>query len=289
MTRRRVIALGALLALASAPAYAEEKIDYKRTFSVFPIVVDGPDGSTISLSALFESVTTATKERVSLRVLTFEEMFVAVNQAEVRKKIDRCGSDAACISSGLRRFNARYGIVVLLNFELTPVLMNIQVLDTDAGKMAGERLVEVESKATAAIVDRLQKETDAILTEMGFVPSGKLVVKVEPPTATIELDGGTAPDLGAPGMFTLAPGRYRVRASAPGWDSAESTVEVKSGEIANVELSLSQQTSWYESPWLWIAAGAVVIGTTTAVVVSTSQPDPCFCITYRGDGCGCPR
>lgn len=280
----RILASLAFVFVATT-AHADGADDYERRMAILPIVQKGPHGS-ISHSAIFRAISSATERRIKLRVISYEEMFVASQEGLVERVRD-CGPDPSCIASRLRRFNARYGAVVVLNFELDPPLSSIQILDTDAGKQLGERLRELTEPNVAAQVARLEEEADALLTEVGFPQSGRLVVNVTPPNATVVLEDGTAPDPGSGNLFTVPAGAYRVLASAPGWEPAGSDAAVSSGATTELAMRLSEQTSWWKSPWIWIAAGVVAAAGTTAVVATVTRPDPCLCVQIGGEGCSC--
>ncbi len=283
MRRGVQIALGLVAVFAASEARAADADDYKKRLAILPIVQEGPHGAA-SLSAIFGAITAAAQSRAGLRVITYEEMFIASQEGLVDRVRD-CGPDETCIAARLRRFNARFGMVVVIDFELNPPLLSITLLDTDASKKLGEQLGELATTDEAAIVERLEREARALLEGAGFSESGRLVVDVTPPTATLALKGGVAPDPGTASIFTLPPGDYVVHATAEGWDPGSTNALVKGGEETRVELALKEQVVWWKSPWLWGAAGVVVVGATTAALVVATRPNPCFCLKFRGEGC----
>lgn len=283
MTRRIAVLVGLVAFAASAEVRAADVDGYKMRLAILPIVQEGPNGSA-SLSAIFGAITAAASTRGGLRVIKYEEMFIASQEGLVDRVRD-CGPDETCIAARLRRFNARFGMVVVIDFELSPPLLSITLLDTDASKKLGEHLGELAKTDEASIVARLDREARALLDAAGFQESGRLVVDVSPPSATVALEGGVAPDPGTAGIFTLPAGDYRVHASAEGWFPGSTNATVKSGEETRVALDLKEEVVWWKSPWLWGAAGVVVVGATTAAIVVATRPQPCFCVRWQGQGC----
>ncbi len=253
------------------------------SLAVLPIVVAGPHGEA-SVSDIYDTVTRATETRVGLRVISAEEIFVASRDG-LTQRIADCGPDAGCIASKLRMFDARYGLVVVLSFELSPPIFSLQLLDTDSGRMVGEQVGDVGSRANP--MARLFGKADALLVAAGFVKSGRVVIEVEPKRAQLRLTQGIEPDLGTANVFTLAPGHYTAEGLLEGHHRATVDFEVHSGASKTVQLVLKEDSSILSSPWLWIAVGAVVVGGSAAAIAVSQNPAPCVCTTLNGVGCAC--
>lgn len=274
----RTLALTLLLTVALvAPARASTQ----ESLAILPIVVEGPHGRATG-PQIYDAVRRATQRRLGLRLISAEEVFVASREGLTERVAD-CGTDDGCIASKLRMFDARFGLVVVLSFELEPPVYRLQLLDTDLGRSVGERVGE----AGADVLSDLTREADELLLEAGLVERGRVVVEVEPPDAQLVLRGGGAPDRGTPNVFTLEPGRYTIEAQAEGHEAGRLDFEIKSGASQTVTLTLAEETSVWASPWLWIAIGAVVVGGTAAAVVVGQSPERCLCTTIDGRGCGC--
>jgi hypothetical protein len=279
---RVALLLTAGLALTSSPAEAAAP-RLRDSLAVLPIVVEGPHGA-VSVSAIYEAVTRATQSRLGLRVISAEEMFVASQEGLVARVRD-CGSDPACIAAKLRMFDARMGLVVVLNFQLAPPVYSLQLLDTDAGRKVADRVGEVGPGDD--VLEVIAHHADALLDAEGFVKSGRILVEVDPPRAQLRLTPGLDPDPGTPNVFTVAPGRYAVDASLEGFAPAQTEVEVRSGETTTARLRLDEQVSLWRTPWPWVAIGAAVVGATVTAVMVSQRPDPCLCTTLGGVGCAC--
>lgn len=278
-----MLGFAALLFLLSANPDGH---DPANRLALLPIVTEGPHGEA-SLSSIFDDVAAATSRRLGLRLISYEEMF-AVSQDGLGTSVLECGPDTECIASRLRSFNARMGLVVILDFSLDPPVVSMQLLDTDAGERVADAVGELPPNDPARISAGIRAKTEEVLERGGYVLAGKIAVDVEPPNAVIRLAGGVEPDTGTPNVFTLAPGRYVVTASAEGYEPGELEAQVTGGSSSHVTLQLSKRSSIIESPWLWIGVGAVVAGGVTAgVLLGTQKSERCLCLTLEDVPCGC--
>jgi hypothetical protein len=214
-------------------------------------------------------------------------MFVATEEG-LRDRVRDCGSDTACISSRLRTFNARLGLVVVLDFASNPPLISLQLLDTDDGRMLASSVGEVQTGAGGESAS-IRKGANELLEKAGYHRAGRVLVEVEPPNAHITLGEGVDPDPGTPNRFTLAPGRYPVNAKLEGWLPAKTEVAVATGAEAKVKLALTKEQTIFDSPWFWIGAAIGVVGGAAAVFAVTRHPSRCLCFTAPGVPCGCDR
>jgi hypothetical protein len=253
--------------------------------AVLPIVLEGTKGSA-NISSIFNDVSASTERRLGLRMISYEEMFAAAEEG-LGDRVRDCGSDTSCIASRLRPFNARLGLVVVIDFGSKPPLISLQLLDTDDGKMLQTFFGELSAENT--ISDSIRKTTGDLLEKAGYGLAAHVLVEVEPPNAHVVLGSGIDPDQGTPNRFTVAPGHYDVSAVLDGWKSASSAVTVGSGGEERVKLTLIKNTSLLESPWLWIGVGLAIAGGTTAAILATHKTTRCLCTVVSGKGCGCPE
>ena len=74
----------------------------------------------------------------------------------------------------------------------------------------------------------------------GSADAGSVAITVRPTTADVYIDGErwVSPDLSVPLVVELAPGRHRIEVRAPGYRPFSSTVEVRRGESAPLNVSL---------------------------------------------------
>ncbi len=267
-----ILALGVSAPEAEPPSY--------RDRVAVLAIVSPPEAA--SKSDIHRAVSRATRLRPTIELLSAEEMFVA-NRDGLDERVKDCGPDVGCMASRMRRFRARLGLIVVLDRTLSPGVLSLQLVDTDLAQLVGDSLDEL-GRSTSAL-ELISERAGALLEQAGYVESGRLVVAVDPPAAQIVVQGGPNPDLGSANVFTLRPGRYVVTAHHPGYDSAESTVELTSGTHRQVELTLVEQTSVWESPWLWVGIGVAVAGGITAATIAATQPAPRVCFSFEGREC----
>lgn len=252
---------------------------------VLPVIVEGPHGKA-SISSIFDDVSDVAAMRVGLTMVPNEELFL--QREEVTNRVRECGSDTQCMVSRLRAFDARLGLVVTVNLDLDPPLVSLLMADTDELRVVAEVIEEVRG---GDVSDFIRGQVKKILDDLEYVRAGRIVVEIDPPEAgraTIKVGDGNEADRGAPNVFTVAPGAYPVSARLDGWSSASAEAEVKSGEETRVRLSLEEEKSLFQSPWFWVAVGAVLVGgASTAIALGTAETTRCLCVTIGGAGCAC--
>lgn len=278
MRARLVFSVLALVLPLSAHAATDR-------LAVLPIVLEGEHGSA-TISAIYDDVAAAASMRLGLRVISNEEMFAASEEG-LGDRVRDCGSDIACVAARLRSFNARLGMVVVLDFSSKPALIRLQLLDTDDSRLVQASVGEV-SGDKAELSANIRKRAGELLEAARYTRAGRVLVEVSPPNARVSLDG-VEPDPGTPNRFTVAPGSYTAIAALDGWGSQKSAVTVQSGEEAKVRLELSEETSLLESPWLWAAIGVVAIGSVITVVTVTDKDPRVLCLVSNGMNPNCPE
>lgn len=273
---RAVIAM--MLLAGASPAFAGDKT---ARLAVLPIIIAGPHGEA-SLSSVLADVSDAADRRLGIRLISQEEIFVA-GSGDLGKRVRDCGSDIACIANRLRAFDARFGLVVVVNLVLDPPLISLQLLDTDERRLVAQSTGELESgvRVSAAI----RRRANTLLNDAGYSKAGRVIVDVTPAAARVTLNGEIEPDEGKGNVFTIAAGRYDVQASADGFDPATGVAVVLADKVVHVPLMLEEQTSVFGSVWFWAVVGAAVAGGTTAAIVATRPTTRCLCTTINGIGC----
>jgi hypothetical protein len=273
----RVLFAAAVL-LAASNAFAEEI----PRLAVLPIIVPGTKGGA-TLSSVIDDVGRATAFR-RMKLASNEEMFAA-GSGDLSSRVRDCGSDIGCIAERLRAFDARFGLVVVVNAALDPPLISLQLLDIDDRKMIAQNAAELapeEKTISEAVSERAKK----IFEQAGWPQLGRIVVEVAPARAKITL-GDQAPDEGAPNVFTVSPGRYLVRAELDGYASGSAEAVAIAGKDTRVGLTLEEEKSLLSSPWLWAAIGVAAAGGAAAAIIATRPTERCLCITVNGSACGC--
>ncbi len=253
------------------------------SLAILPVVVQGPrEGAAVA--DLYRAVAGVTQDRLGLRLISEQEILNATSEG-LDQRIADCGTDAGCIASKLRMFDAQYALLVLVSFELEPAIYSLLLLDTDRGTQMGELVGEVDKGANLATL--LATKSDSLLSQSGFVPTGRVVVDVDPANTRLRLTSGETPDPGSVNVFTLVPGHYTVHGSSDGFLPAEAVFDVHGAETQRISMSLSSNRAWWKSPWLWTAVGVVAVGAGTAAFVRSQRPPPCICLADIRRPCAC--
>ena len=274
---RRLALCASVLASTLMPASGHAS----SALAVLPIIIEG-DAGKVTLSTVLSDVSAATELRVGLRLISAEEMFVASSGGLARRVRD-CGSDTVCIANKLRRFDARLGLVVVVNLALDPALVSLQLLDTDARTMVGQSVGELEASQTLS--SAIRARASEVFEAAGYSRAGRLIVDVTPGAAKVKVSGESKPDKGKGNVFTIKPGRYEVEAELSGYISAKTAAVVTGGDETRVAMVLEKSDNLVEKWWFWTAIGAVVAGGATAAIVATQPTTRCVCTTIDGRGC----
>ena len=169
----------------------------------------------------------------------------------------------------------------MAEFELRNYAASIRYLEQSLGS------------PTKPLTPELRVETEALLARArGFV--GRVRLTVEPPDATVSLNGSTV-QLGSDRVLTLAVGDYNVQVSAPGYGSEQRALRIAGGEEQAVSVQLPKTVdvlgpaqppaasepadqggggSVLSSPWFWTAVGVAVAGAAVGVGVALTSGGP---------------
>ncbi len=269
--------------LAAEPMFAPRMTT--DVLAIVPIVVSGP-AATSNAKSVHEAVLAATEGRIGIRVVSREEMFVA-DAGQFGERLTDCGNDASCLASRLRAFDARLGLLAVVNSVVDPPLISLRLLDTEARSLLAEDLAPL-SPAEKNIATALRRRASKLFEETGYPMADRVAVKVGPSDATWELYGDQ-PLVRKDGVLLLKPGSYRIMASSPGHLPLDKNLNVTGGSEQSVTLQLEEETNLATSPWLWAGIGVAVAAATVAIIVVAQPGDPCLCISEPGIKCGdCP-
>lgn len=245
-------------------------------------------GADASYSSVYRDVLGVASDFANLRVLTDEELF-AREQQRMGQRLKECGSDPACITAQLESYDAQLCLVVAVNELMSPPFLAVRLLDVRRRSVVGSadgQLLPEEGSVSAAI----RRRANAVLVERGFARAGRIEVDVTPTVANVMLEPSTEPQIGTSRSFRVAPGRYRLRASADGHEPGSVEVTVAAGETVRVPIALTEEGSLIASPWLWIGVGVVAAAAGVGVAVAASRSGPaCVCAAPEGTPCPpCP-
>ena len=263
----------ALLAvLASAPP---------SPVAVIPQIVEAADRGGISRAAVLDAVRAVASERVSVRVISDEELFVAGSGLD--QELANCGTDTACIATRLRATRARLALVVAVNELVRPPLVSVELLDVDVVRSAGRDASRVRTEERDA-PGAIRARTAALLDGAGHPPSSRLAIAVEPEDAEVRIEGEVqAPE--AIGDLVVAPGLKRIQVRHDGYHPYDEELVCAPGALQSVDVVLDVDADPLASPWLWIGAGAVVVAGVVVAVVALQPGPPCICAGPPGVPC----
>ena len=274
---------GALLVWLLAHTWAQTPQRMERV-AILPVISEGPYGQA-SFSGLYGASATALEGRVGLLRIPYEEMFVAREEGLVNRVRD-CGADAGCIASRMRMFNARLGLVTVVNLDLDPPLLAVMLFDTDRGDKIDEKVEELQVRKEPEIVARATEVAAMLLEAAGHRRAGKLMVHVTPPNAVVQIKGGPEADRGAPNIFTLPAGTYEIQASLAGWRPQTAQATITDGERKSLDLQLQEDVAFYQTAWSWVPTTLVVAASVvTGIVLATRGEDRCYVFDNTTESC----
>jgi hypothetical protein len=248
--------------------------------AVVPVLLGG-GAEQMRPSAVYAEVSSAIELRKGLALISDEELFASGGQlAPVRE----CGSDVVCVAKSLRAIDAGLGLIVVINFGVKPVLLDVRLVDAKNARLAGA-IAEPVGAAEGTIGGAIKSRVGRLLDGAGFPSLAKIRVRSSPPSSEVVLSVGSEEQAGPEAAFVVAPGVQRVRARLGDTVVFERDVSIESGRELDVEAMLDPSAGGSITPWL-IGAGAaaVVVGVTTVLLLTLGRGD-CFCVVSPGVAC----
>ncbi|MBI4817281.1 MAG: PEGA domain-containing protein [Deltaproteobacteria bacterium] len=269
------------LVLASS-AFAEPKPDPKRVrkAALVPVVL-GDDRGDAHLSVMNAKVGDAFKQRLGVRLVSSEELFVV--HGTISNAVQSCGADTRCTSAELRKVGADLGLVAVVNLVVDPPLIALRLVDAKTETVIGSA-TDSSRIGAEAVGESLRQRASQLLDDAGFGLGARVVFETIPPGAHVEVQGFDA-DAGAPNVFFVPPGTYRVKASQEGYTALETELTAAPGETIHRALELSEDASLVQSPWFWAGIGVVVAGAVTTAIILAQPGDRCICVALPGAPC----
>ena len=174
----------------------------------------------------------------------------------------------AAVARPSTRFNVGFAL-----FQLGRYREAIEIFDV--------YLAETEGETSDLRAEAVRRRGEAVAS------LASLALTLDPPEATLRIDGAPAEGSGATRALSLDPGRHLLLASAPGRVEAQREISLLAAEHAEASISLAlvapidtgetgETSSGLESdPVFWIVLGSAVlavgIGVGVGVGVATSQ------------------
>ena len=256
-----------------------------RRLAVLPAVIAGARGETSELS-VWEDVREVVQFRIGLGLAVREERSREETERLVSELGD-CGSNLECLGSHLRSAGVDLGLLVVINLQMAPPFMSLQLIDADAEKVVGASRGRIDP-ALETVSSAVRRGAGALLAQAGYVEAGRVLVDVSPPGARVTAGDRVVQTNGEPPGFLLLPGKYQLRSELTGRSDALTEVEVRPGTEVRASLVLAESPSVLTSVWLWAAVGvaAVAGGVALAVVAGSGPAERRLCVAP--DGAPCP-
>lgn len=159
----------------------------------------------------------------------------------------------------------------LVEFELRDYVTCVQHLDAAL------------SSDVRPLQDELRAETESLrMRAAGFI--GVLTLHSRPQAVRLLVDGEPAASPNQPLLLSL--GTHTLELFANGYEPERRSLQIAGGEERTLVVDFSRSsvprnahdtraasTSWYQSPWLWIAAAGVVVAGAAVGVALATKPD----------------
>ncbi len=109
---------------------------------------------------------------------------------------------------------------------------------------------------------------------------GRFTIESNAAEVNVSVDGDPV-ELPSDRKLLLNVGTRLLDVGASDYESQQLQLLVKGGEDRKLSFALEPSTAWYANPWVWIGAGVLIAGATTAIVVSSTSDND-------GGGVGAP-
>jgi hypothetical protein len=192
--------------------------------------------------------------------------------ARVDQELAACAGKAGCIAAIGARLGVDEVIVVGVS-ELGDLILALQRVDSRSGEVLA-RIADSLPREREPDDDAVEQYLRRLLPREDFLRWGTLRIASDVAGAEVRIGGepkGTTPIAPIP---LLAPATVDLRVHKEGHTEFRARIDVLPDATVEVRPVLTRRpgSSWYEKPWVWAIAGAVVAGgVATAVILA--QPD----------------
>jgi hypothetical protein len=257
----------AAVALAAGAARADTPVDPRRRIAVLEFR---------SGSAELPEI-----ERRLARILDRKTSLAVMNGAAARRSYPRsvdqaiagCAGEAGCLAAIGRELGVAEILLVGVS-ELGDVILTLQRVDVARGRVVS-RIAEALAPGAQPDDDAIERYLKRVLPESDFLRFGTIRIDSSLAGARVTLDDQPRGLTPLAPLRVQAPASYAIRLSKPGYVSFRATVAVPPDAEVRVRPVLARRPgdAWYRRWWVAALAGAVVIGATTAVVL-TGRDEP---------------
>ena len=271
--------LGFLLSLGAATPPAEM---HSEPWVIVPIMIELP---ATRGEFVHDILASEASFRTTARIARYADLFSS--SADVRARVQRCGSDVACIASALRVGEASRAVIAVVDAGAMPAIVTVTVIDRET--------MDIESVATApadhSLAEGLQTAARQAFDRLRLGVFGQVDVNLDPSDTSLRVPDRFQP-LAARGRAFLAPaGSYVLYAGREGYQAESVRVEVRERRTTEVRLRLTAEEPGggiTSSPWFWVAAGVAAAAAAGVAVVGLTGDDNPGGTCFRSVGQPCP-
>jgi len=242
-------------------------------------LADGPRRSTAvlefragssALPQLGARIGVVLSTRTSLKVLGDDQARQRYGDGLDRAVVD-CAGESACIGAIGKRLGTDEVVLIGVS-ELGDVILSIQRIESQGGSVAG-RVAEALAADAAPTDDELVAYLERVLPAEDFVRFGTIAIKVNVAGAEIWVGGTSRGQSPLPAIRVPAPSRYPIEIKKAGFSPFRASVAVPADGQIDVDAELQQPgrggSAWYAKWWVAAAAGVIVAGSVTSVILLT--------------------
>lgn len=201
-------------------------------------------------------------------------------------------SDSELLAQGTQLLAITTQAVSTVELTLSPADASVEIDDVPQQTRGTPRVLRVEP---GSHVLHIHKEGFvAVRREINVLPGttfreslaleavvaaetmGTLVLTLTPPTAQLRIDDLPREGTGRERVLSLLAGTHVLRVEAEGFSALRKRIEIEAGQTAIEDIQLvpnaalaANESSIWESPWLWTGVGAVVVAGVLAAVFLT--------------------
>lgn len=201
-----------------------------------------------------------------------------IDPAEARQKtgdsidnqVASCAGEAGCIAGLGETLGADEVLLVGIS-QFGDVILTLQRIDTEKGSVEA-RIAEALAPGDAPGPDRWLGYLERVLPRGDFLRFGTIRIEANLAGATVIVGGQNRGETPIEPVKVPAPETYDITLNKDGYVPFRASVEVPPGAEVMVKPVLEERGAGgqplYKRWWVWTIAGAVVLGTVTAIAVT---------------------
>ena len=188
----------------------------------------------------------------------------------IDRKVAECAGDTDCIAELGKSLGADEVLLVGIS-QFGDVILTLQRIDAENASVEA-RIAEAMAPGEDPGSDRWLGYLERVLPKGDFLRFGTIRIKANLAGATVIIGGQERGETPIEPVRVPAPQTYDITLNKDGYVPFQASVEVPPGGDVMVKPVLEQRGAGdaplYKKWWVWTIAGAVVLGTATAIVVA---------------------